>query len=270
MERTLSSEFRNVDTAETADHVVGYLEFGDSLPQIRQIRVNSYGYLGLKEGDVVLDAGCGLGFDAIRMAAMVGRTGQVVGVDLSERFIAIAGAKAKSTGLPVSFRTGDLRNLPFPDASFDAVRIQTTLQLIDNPGQVLDELIRVLRPGGRLVAIEPDWETYVCDPGDRTIPQIFFRFCADQFADGSTGRKLFRYFRERGLSGVTIHPEPLILNDFALAVKMTNMEQFLTVAQEKGVLKCDEVAHWLQELRDADAKGQFTLAGMLFAVSGKK
>lgn len=270
MERTLSSEFRNVDTAETADRVIGYLEFGDSLPQIRQIRVNSYGYLGLKEGETVLDAGCGLGFDAFRMAAKVGRTGQVIGVDLSERFIAIAEAKVKGTGLPVSFRTGDVQNLPFPDASFDAVRIQTTLQLLNNPGQVLDELIRVLRPGGRLLAIEPDWETYICDPGDRDIPRIFFRFCADQFADGSTGRQLYRCFRERGLSDVTIHPEPLVLNDLAIAMKMTNMEQFLSAAQEKGVLKRDDVASWLTELKDADAKGQFMFAGLMFAVCGRK
>ena len=94
-ERTLSSEFRNVDNAETADHLVQYLEYVDTLPETRQLKVNSYGYLGISEGDTVLDAGCGPGYDALRMAAIVGKTGKVTGIDLSERMIAIAVVNAK-------------------------------------------------------------------------------------------------------------------------------------------------------------------------------
>lgn len=269
-ERTITSEFRNVDNIVTADHLVTYLEYVDSLPETRQMKIRSYGYLGLAEGDAVLDAGCGPGYDAIRMAAIVGKTGLVTGLDLSKRMIAVAEAKAKSTGLPVSFHTGDVRKLPFPGASFDAVRIERTLQILDNPGQILDEMVRVLRPNGRLLSIEPDWETFVCDPGCRDTARTFFRFCADQFPDGSTGRKLYRYFRERGLSDVGFHPEPLVLHDFTLAAKMMNMEQFLASAQEKGVLGRDEVAAWLQDLKAADAKGQFTFAGLVFAVTGRK
>ncbi|OPX64182.1 MAG: tRNA (adenine(57)-N(1)/adenine(58)-N(1))-methyltransferase TrmI [Methanoregula sp. PtaU1.Bin006] len=268
--RTISNEFRNVDNAETADRLVQYLEYVDSQPQTRQTKADSYGYLGLKEGDCVLDAGCGPGYDALRMAAMVGKRGKVTGIDLSERMIAIAEAKAKGTSLPVSFRTGDVRKLPFPDASFDKVRIERTLQILGNPGQVLDEMIRVLRPGGRLLSVEPDWETMVCDPGSRDTARVFFRFCADQFPDGSTGRKLYRYFRERGLSDVTVHPAPLVLHDFSLTAKMMNMEQFLAAAQEKGVLGKDDVASWLADLKAADAKGHFTFAGLMFAVVGRK
>jgi ubiquinone/menaquinone biosynthesis C-methylase UbiE len=269
-ERTISSQFQDADNTGTADNLVGYLDYVDSLPQTRQLKVNSYGYLGLEEGDVVLDAGSGPGYDAIRMAAIVGKTGQVTGIDISERMIAVAIARAEGTGLPVSFRTGDVRNLPFPDASFDKVRIERTLQILDNPGQILDEMVRVLRPGGRLLCIEPDWETFVCDPGSRDTPRTFFRFCADQFPDGSTGRKLYRYFRKRCLAEVVVHPEPLVLHDLALASKMLNMEQFLAAAQETGVLMQDDVSAWLAELRAAEAKGQFTFAGIVFAVAGRK
>jgi ubiquinone/menaquinone biosynthesis C-methylase UbiE len=269
-ERTISSGFRNVDSAETADQLVQYLEYVDSRPEFRQFKTDSYGYLCLKEGDRVLDAGCGPGYDALRMAAVVGRTGTVTGIDLSERMIAIAVAKAAGTGLPVSFRTGDVHSLPFPDASFDKIRIERTLQILGEPGQVLDEMIRVLRPGGLLLSVEPDWETMVCDPGSRDTARTFFRFCADQFPDGSTGRKLYRYFRERGLSDVVVHPAPLVLHDFSLTAKMMNMEQFLTAAQDNGVLARDEVASWLADLQAADGKGQFTFAGLMFAVAGRK
>ena len=184
--------------------------------------------------------------------------------------IAIAQAKAKGSGLPVSFRTGHVLKLPFPDACFDKIRIERTIQILDSPGRVLDEMIRVLRQGGRLLSIEPDWETFVCDPGDRDTARTFFRFCAEQFADGSTGRKLYCYFHERSLEDVVVHPEPLVMHDLSLTAKMMNMEQFLAAAQEKGVLKPDEVTLWQQELNAADSKGQFTFAGMMFAVTGMK
>ena len=269
-ERSIASEFRDVDAAETADHLVQYLEFIDSLPETRRMKVNTYGYLRLKEWDVVLDAGCGPGYDAVRMAGMVGTSGKVIGIDVSRQMIEIAEARAKETTLPVSFRTADARNLPFTNASFDAVRIERLLQITSTPGRILDEMIRVLRPGGRLLSIEPDWETFVCDPGNRDTARTFFRFCTDQFPDGSTGRKLYRYFRERGLEEVVVHTEPLVLHNFSLAEKMMNMEQFLAAAQDQGVLARDEVVAWLADLKDADAKGQFTFAGMMFAVIGIK
>ncbi len=269
-ERTVSSEFRDIDNAKTADHLIHYLEYMDSLPETRQLKERSYGYLGLKEGDVVLDAGCGPGYDALRMAAIVGKKGQVTGIDMSERMIAIAQAKPKRTGLPVSFRTGDVRKLPFPDASFDAVRIERTLQILDNPGQVLDEIVRVLRPGGRLLSMEPDWDTFVIDPGSRNTARTFFRFCADQFPDSATGRKLYRYFRERDLEDISLHPDVLVLHDFSVTAKMMNMEQFLADAQEREVLTCEEVTSWLAQLKDADAKRQFMFAGLMFAVCGRK
>ena len=164
-EPTISSEFRNVDSTQSSDHLVQYLEFVDALAETPRLKVNSYGYFSLRDGDAVLDAGCGPGSDTLRMAAMVGRTGHVTGIDMSERMIAIAQEKAEGTGLPVSFHIGDVRKLPFPDAGFDAVLIERTLQILDTPGKVLDERVRVLLPGGRLVAIEPDWETFICDPG---------------------------------------------------------------------------------------------------------
>jgi hypothetical protein len=51
---------------------------------------------------------------------------------------------------------------------------------------------------------------------------------------------------------------------------MTNMEQFLAVAVEQGVLARDEAEQWQRELKAADVEGRFTFAGMMFAVSGRK
>lgn len=109
----------------------------------------------------MLDEGCGPGYEGIRIAAIAGKTGKVTGIDVSERKIAIADVKAKGSGLPVSFRTGDVRTLPFPNTVFDAVRIECTLRIPDTPGQVLNEMVRLLCPGGRLLSI--DWEMEFCN-----------------------------------------------------------------------------------------------------------
>jgi ubiquinone/menaquinone biosynthesis C-methylase UbiE len=268
--RTLSPEFPPAGSPGSSDHPVRYPDLEDSLPESRRIRVRSYEYLDLKEGDSVLDAGCGPGYDALRMAAIVGSTGKVTGIDPVTRMIEIARENAARSTYPVSFQAGDVWRLDFPDAWFNAVRIDRILQIHENPGEILDELIRVLRPGGKILAIEPDWETFVCDPGDRDTARTFFRFCADQFPDGSAGRTLFRCFRERSLSDVVVHPEPLVMHRLALASKMLHMEQFLGTAREHNVLTQNEIDTWLQELAAADKKGRFTFAGMMFAVTGKK
>jgi len=268
--KSLSSEFRDPDKADRLDELVQYLENFDSLPETQVFKEHSYQYLGLEKGSVLLDAGCGPGYDSLRMAARVGSSGHVTGIDLSTGMVARAQEKAAGSGLPVSFRTGNICDLDLPDNSFDGVRVERTLQLVADTGRGIDELIRVLRPGGTLVAVDPDWETFVVDPGNRDTTRKFFRFCADQFPDGSSGRKFYRYFRERDLRDVVIHPEPLIFHDFSLAYRVLNMNQFLAAAVEHSVLSQGEVEAWEQELKSADAAGNFTFTGMMFAVSGRK
>jgi ubiquinone/menaquinone biosynthesis C-methylase UbiE len=268
-DRTIVSGFRDPGGAEDSDQLARYLEYVDSLPQIRQIKERSYRYLCLKDGDVVLDAGCGPGYDVLRMAAVIG-SGRVTGIDASRQMIAIARANAEGSGLPVSFQFGNVNGLEFPDGMFDAVREERTLQILDMPGQALDELVRVLRPGGRLAAIEPDWETFVVDPGDRDVGRRFFGFCCDQFPDGSTGRKLYRYFRDRELCEVTVHAEPVILHDPGLFFQLMNVKQFLPAAQGKGVLSDEEADRWCSDLQAAGSEGRFTFAGLIFTVTGRK
>jgi ubiquinone/menaquinone biosynthesis C-methylase UbiE len=268
--KSLSSEFRDPDKTDRLDELIQYLENFDSLPETQVFKEHSYQYLGLQKGNIVLDAGCGPGYDSLRMAERVGSSGHVTGIDISTGMVARAQEKAAGSGLPVTFRTGNICDLDLPDNSFDSVRVERTLQLVTDTGRGIDELIRVLRPGGTLVAVDPDWETFVVDPGNRDTTRKFFRFCADQFPDGSSGRKFYRYFRERNLSDVVIHPEPLVFHDFSLTYRILNMDQFLAAAVEQSELSRGEVEAWVQELKSSDTAGNFTFTGVMFAVSGRK
>jgi SAM-dependent methyltransferase len=126
----------------------------------------------------VLDAGCGTGEFAERAARVLGC--EVVGVDQSERMVEV------TRGRGVEALVADVQDLPLPDASFDAVSANWMLYHLPDLDRALSELARVLRPGGRLVALLNDVEhlveiwgrdetdfAVVCEAGLRlTLPTV--------------------------------------------------------------------------------------------------
>jgi ubiquinone/menaquinone biosynthesis C-methylase UbiE len=107
--------------------------------------------LGLSPGDVVLDVACGPGNFSREFARAVGNTGLVVGIDASRTMLERGAAELRAAGLAnLGLIRGDATRLPFDDASFDAVCCFAALHLFADPFGGLDEMRRVLRPGGRI------------------------------------------------------------------------------------------------------------------------
>lgn len=102
------------------------------------------GALGDVHGKCILDVGCGDGAFAARLAE---RGAAVTGIDADTGMIAIASASDAA----VRFMVASAEALPFPNAAFDAVTLVTVMCLCADRGAILDEAVRVLRPGGRLV-----------------------------------------------------------------------------------------------------------------------
>jgi len=113
---------------------------------------NPLAFSALKEGDVVLDLGSGAGFDSFLAARRVGKTGRVIGVDMTPEMIAKARANAKAgTYDNVEFLLGDIEALPLPDCSVDVAISNCVINLVPDKEKVFQELNRVLRPGGRFM-----------------------------------------------------------------------------------------------------------------------
>ena len=101
---------------------------------------------GLPDGADVLEVAPGPGYFSIEMARL-GRV-HVTGLDISHTFVEIARANAQRAGLPVAFSEGDASRMPFPEGSFDFVICQAAFKNFSRPQAAVDEMYRVLRPGG--------------------------------------------------------------------------------------------------------------------------
>ena len=124
---------------------------------------------GIRPGQRVLDVACGTGVLACAAAARVGATGSVTGLDANAEMVAVARRKRPD----LAWRVGHAEALPFPDASFDAVVSQFGLMFFQDRRAALREMMRVLRPGGRLVVA-------VCDglahsPGYAVLAELLQR-----------------------------------------------------------------------------------------------
>jgi SAM-dependent methyltransferase len=109
-------------------------------------------HLKLKPGDRVLEISVGTGANLPYIAAQVGRAGEIVALDLSLHMMAVARERAGRLPVPVCLVRGDAVRLPFAESSFDAVFHWGGLNMFGDIGRSLSEMVRVAKPGARIVA----------------------------------------------------------------------------------------------------------------------
>jgi ubiquinone/menaquinone biosynthesis C-methylase UbiE len=170
--------------------------------------------LRLPTGSRGLDAGCGIGLQALLLAQAVGPAGHITGLDLSPEHLACAREMVERAGLSdrISFREGDVRHLPFDDDTFDWAWSEDCVayapQLDLEPVPVLKELKRVVKPGGTVAILS--WTSQMLLPG---FPVLEARLNATSpgiapFTAGSRPELHFPralgWFRDAGLEELSV------------------------------------------------------------------
>jgi ubiquinone/menaquinone biosynthesis C-methylase UbiE len=259
-----------VDQAGNPSSLARYLDLMSKGDDLQHLKQRTYALLALHPGHRVLDVGCGTGEDVRAMAQMVGPAGYVVGLDSSATLIDVARTRSLGGDLPCEFRVGQAERLEFEDESFDACRAERVLQHVGDPSRAVAEMIRVLRPGGRLVCFEPDWDLRVFDSQDRDLTRRICTFRSDRMQSGEVGRQLRRHFVAGGMVDVQVTPLTGIITELRLADTVMGLQGLLMEAIGSGVITEEEAGRWWTEMEDADQAGQFFAVSVAFLVSGRK
>ncbi len=113
---------------------------------------NPLRYASVKPGEMVVDLGCGAGFDVFLAAKRVGESGKVIGVDMTYEMLERGRASAvKMNATNVEFRHGEIENLPIPEGTADVVISNCVINLVPDKQRAFDEAFRILKPSGRLI-----------------------------------------------------------------------------------------------------------------------
>jgi SAM-dependent methyltransferase len=166
--------------------------------------------IGLPSGARALEIGCGPRGCLDLLAARVGPTGSVVGIERSEDAVALAREFVAEGGLRnVEVLQGDARSAGLAKASFDLVTARLVLVNVPSPEQIVSEAVALARPGGTVAFHEVDWAAVVCDPPDQawtTLVELFVNYTNGNGIDLFIGRRLPRMLRDAGLVDVRVNP----------------------------------------------------------------
>lgn len=253
----------------------GYVD-PDYLDRAAQIlaaaKQRTHELMDVREGNRVLDVGCGPGSDTLALAELVGDGGEVVGVDADPEMIEEANSRAATAGLGdrVVHRAGDASSLPFDDGHFDACRSERVVQHLTDPRAGLAEMIRVTQPGGRIVVLDTD---YASVSVSTELPEIERRL-ADQWRTMANSpyapRLLPRWFNESGLTDVAVEIVPIVMDDLGTFSQTFIFDRAMRAAQDAGRITSDEARRFTDDLEEAQRVGGFLATAQMLLVSGRK
>jgi len=189
-----------------AEALVGFLEEADRLPGMEAIHRAMRAVLDLRPGARVLDAGCGVGLEAARLADEHPHA-HVTGLDRNAEMLQMARRRSGGALPNLDWVEADLADLAL-DACFDAVRTERVLMYLPNLDRALDDLVGLLTPGGRMVHFELDYgATLLPQAGhDGAVVRRAAALLERSLPQPWAGRLLPELLADRGLDGIGAAP----------------------------------------------------------------
>ena len=240
---------------------------------VSKYKQRTYELMQIRYGDKVLDVGCGPATDTILLASLVGKNGQVVGVDNDKEQIIQANQRAidAKVGQWVAHCLTDGHQLPFDSNFFNSVRSERVFQHSLNSNQLLQEMIRVTKPGGWIVVFDTDWSTMTVDTDLIDIEQKIKKYHVENaIINGYAGRQLYRMFLESGLHDIYIEMAPTYITDYQISRQVAWLDLTEKSALEAGIISQQELEKLHTDLVNSDFENKYFAAILQMLVAGRK
>lgn len=262
MSQDIHRAFADADRA-APEPMIAFLEVADAVPEVQAYKRRLRASLALQPGHTVLDVGCGVGFEACRLAqAYPGVT--VIGLD-RETMLGAARRRAERLGVAVRWLPGEAEAIPLSDATVDACLTERVLKYLPDPVAGINEMVRVLKPGGRLACFELDYAATLLG-GDPAVAAAVGELLNASVGDARMRRRLPGVLHEAGLREVTFEvvafSPPWVVQEAAVGDPVRE-------AVRRNALPAAAATAWLEQQAAAAAAGLFTVAFVGFLVSGR-
>ncbi|MEU4985839.1 methyltransferase domain-containing protein [Streptomyces anthocyanicus] len=250
--------FKEQGNEHGADQLIALLDVAEQLPGATGLRSRSYELMGAAPGRTAVDVGCGSGRSVAELTEIGVKS---VGVDPDERMIEVARQRWPRE----DFRIADAYELPFADATVDGYRADKVFHELGEPDRALDEARRILAPGGRIVLVGQDWDTYVIDSDDLALTRTIVRARADLVQGPQTARRYRNLLLAAGFTGVAVEVHTGVFTGPAMLPVVIGLAEGACSAD--AVIR-EQVDVWIYEQRTRAETDRFFLALPLFVAAG--
>ncbi len=237
------------------------------LDGIRAIARRRFRLVGAAAGARILVVGCGTGDDVLALARLVKPGGRAFGVEQAEADLLDARRRAATAGLAAKFHQGTPDDLPFPDASFDGVCAAWFLTPEIDLALALSEMVRVVRPGGRIVIDDTDWAEAAINVGDPgTVRRILDH---QNEVTGSTGAQPQFEHLARSEQLINLTTSSIAVQDRSGASARLFAEM-ASASAAAGEIPAEDAARFKADLAQAVAQKRFAAELPCITVAGQR
>ncbi|HET8576661.1 MAG TPA: methyltransferase domain-containing protein [Methylomirabilota bacterium] len=231
-----------------------------STPDVVEQRARTRLAVAARSRERGLDLGCGPGLLACELARDVGPRGRIVGIDTSAEMIAMCAERARRDALSgrTEFHQGDAGDLRFPAGSFDFLTVTQVYEYVQDMKRALADAYRVLRPRGRIVIVDTDWESCVWNSDDRERMARILKAHERHFAHPHLPAQLPHLLADAGFTLKSVQVIPIInlqLTEHTFSHGMIDRIRSFVVA--KGGIRAEEAQAWAADVRSQAERGQY-------------